>query len=148
MLLYKLRPTSIEEPQNDEDVVPEQIKGLHQSGINAVDFWFDFSKSSNVIIATVGDDTRISMLEVDLKTDYMNEIPRKIVRDRAHASAIVGIKFLNKTTIVTVSKDQRLIVWKIESDLISPIRVLFIDVADASSMESIQIRCFLDFFYF
>ncbi len=83
----------MENSENDETVKPDAIEGLHQSGINAVDMFYDLKSSSLVKIATVGDDTRLSILIIDLEKEFIDEEKLIVKRDRAHASAIVGKVF-------------------------------------------------------
>jgi WD40 repeat protein len=113
------------------------IKSLNQSGINDVALWQDeTNKSEQCLIATVGDDSQITVLDINLSSLDNYRIDRT---DRAHSSAIVGIHFLKKDLIVTASKDQRIILWKLESNhKCSSILVKFVSVADISSMDVIE----------
>jgi hypothetical protein len=70
-----------------EEAQLEKIDNLHQSGINGVDIWQQAADSSTCLIASVGDDTRISLIEFDLSS---NEVKHVIKLDMAHSSAIVG----------------------------------------------------------
>ena len=94
LLRWKLDDSNRQENEEsiDEDRPAERIEGLHQSGINAVDIFYDSALSSKALIATVGDDTRLSLLELDLAADFsgQNEHKKLFRKDMAHASAIVG----------------------------------------------------------
>ncbi len=97
LLLWKLSHNDSrgEESVDDELLLPEKIKVLHQSGINAVDMWRATGESNLVCFATVGDDCCISLLEVDLNSDFIAaSSKRRVIRkDMAHASAISGSNF-------------------------------------------------------
>ena len=88
LLLWNL--SALADTDNDDSVKPNAIEGLHQSGINAIDMFYDLQASSLVRIATVGDDTRLSVLTIDLNKDFINEEKLLAKKDCAHASAIVG----------------------------------------------------------
>ena len=135
---------------------------LHQSGINGVDVWEDLPNSGRYSIATVGDDARISVIEFDLNTRKESAENIKIIKlDMAHASNVVDCKFLKKDVFSSVSKDQRMIIWKIDYELkevylhfiyfciifnqfnalkIMPLNVIFTNIADASSMSVIKLK--------
>ena len=90
-LVCKLKDKTVE---TNEDVTElDKIKCLHQSGINGVDIWREESLS-NVVVATVGDDTRVSIMEIDLRNEINSDNCSVFKRDMCHASAIVG-NFLN-----------------------------------------------------
>ena len=88
---------------------------MHQSGINGVDVWEESKYLGKYLIATVGDDTRLSVLQLDLTESEKNW---KIIKlDMAHASNIVDCKFLSRSLVSSVAKDQRMILWKIDYQL-------------------------------
>lgn len=91
LLLWKLDELSSEDAV-DDDVLPEKVESLHQSGINAVDLWHVPETFGKVRVATVGDDCRVSVLEVDLKSAFTGASTKRTVfrKDMAHASAISG----------------------------------------------------------
>ena len=106
--------------QNKNPPELHKISGLHQSGINSVDIWEDaMMPSGKYLVATVGDDTRISILELDLNSNASpsEELSGAIKVEMAHASSIVDCKFLRKDVLASVSKDQRLAIWEIDYDL-------------------------------
>jgi len=74
----------------DEEVAPERLEGIHQSGVNAVDIWRECEESEKIVVASVGDDTRLSLIELDLSSGIVIGEQRKVVKDMAHSSAIVG----------------------------------------------------------
>ena len=86
----------IDENQNweadNKDTSPERIKSLHQSGINAVDIWQDEEITGSILIGTVGDDTRLNVIALDLNKDFAAQQELMFTKDMAHASSIVGNK--------------------------------------------------------
>ena len=84
----------IDENQNCEvdnkEISPERIQSLHQSGINAVDIWKDKEMSGNILIGTVGDDTRLNVITLDLNKDFSDQQELTLTKEMAHASSIVG----------------------------------------------------------
>jgi len=140
----------------------QKIDNLHQSGINGVDVWEESKYLGKYLIATVGDDTRLSVLQLDLTESEKNW---KIIKlDMAHASNIVDCKFLSRSLVSSVAKDQRMILWKIDYKLekvfkkisqklwfkfiyfeisyikIEPIKVIFVNVPDIASMDVIKLE--------
>lgn len=91
LLVWKLSELSGEEAI-DDDVLPEKVESLHQSGINAVDIWRESKTSGRVRVATVGDDCRVSVLEINLNSGITHKSTERKIwkKDMAHASAISG----------------------------------------------------------
>ena len=74
---------------SDEET-PQKIPKLNQSGINDVDIWQN-KDSDNLLIATVGDDTCLSVANIQIDSkENINLQGRIIKNERAHASCIVG----------------------------------------------------------
>jgi len=94
----------------------QKIENLHQSGINGVDVWEESTNSGKYLIATVGDDTRISVLQLDLNINEIETSSNIIKLDMAHASNIVDCKFLTRDLLSSVAKDQRMVIWKISHE--------------------------------
>jgi hypothetical protein len=64
------------------------IKNLHQSGINSFDTRIE---SDRLMFASVGDDTRLNVVELELNVNG-GEKHRQIIKvDMAHASSIMGM---------------------------------------------------------
>jgi hypothetical protein len=76
----------------DEGVGCQQIDGVNQSGINDLDVW---QNESELIIATVGDDTRISIVGIEFTAEGEWSTRFLIKHSMAHASSVIG-KFKNK----------------------------------------------------
>ena len=74
-----------------EDEVSERVESLYQSVINAVDIWQESEESGSCVVASAGDDARLSLLEVSLESKVVGG--RKILKDIAHASAM-SVRFL------------------------------------------------------
>jgi hypothetical protein len=103
LLIWKISNENDESSRKDEEIIPEKIESLHQSGINAVDIWQNSDSKGRVLIATVGDDTRLSVIELDMNSDYLSNylITKK---DMSHSSSIVGKKFaLNNNGIFIIN---------------------------------------------
>jgi len=66
--------------------------------INTVDVWQESEESGSCVAASAGDDARLSLLEVCLESKVVGG--RKILKDMAHASAIVGRIFSNFFSII------------------------------------------------
>jgi WD40 repeat protein len=100
----------------DEIFLFNKIESIHQSGINSFDTWK--INDNKILIASVGDDTSVGITEIEL--DSSNKINQVsiIKTDMANASSIASVKFLNKNIFVTISKDQRLILWNYENKLV------------------------------
>ncbi|CAF0827984.1 unnamed protein product, partial [Brachionus calyciflorus] len=129
LLFWKINESDNEKPQI--------IEKLNQSGINDVDIW-QFSESNQAIMATVGDDTCLTLTKIEVdQNENLNTMSNLIKFEMIHSSAIVGVKFILENFLATVSKDQRLIVWEIDykAKMIKPVKVYFINVPDVSSMD-------------
>jgi len=86
MVIWQLSLTS--EARRAENEVPERVEGLHQSVINTVDVWQESEESGSCVVVSAGDEAHLSLLEVSLESKVVSG--RKILKDMAHASAIVG----------------------------------------------------------
>ncbi len=99
----------------DEIFLFNKIESIHQSGINSFDTWK--INDNKILIASVGDDTLVSVTELEL-SNKSNQVSI-IKKDMANASSIASVKFLNRNIFATISKDQRLILWNYENKLVS-----------------------------
>ena len=79
----------------DEQAEPIKFENIHQSGINSIDVWHD-EGSSKFLVVSGGDDTSIRITELNLANFTSLSA---VGNDMAHASAIVGVKFLTKNII-------------------------------------------------
>lgn len=72
-----------------EEEKPQKIEKMNQSGINDVDVWqsLDLDK---ILVVTVGDDTRISLVEIEIDKQENLRSNFEIKLDKAHASAVIG----------------------------------------------------------
>jgi hypothetical protein len=81
----------------EEEARVQKIEHLHQSGVNCVDLWQETADSARFLVATVGDDTRIGVLELDIdEHDRLRQMSSLIKRDMAHASCISSIYSLTQ----------------------------------------------------
>lgn len=75
-----------------EEIPPSQIyENLHQSGVNSFDLWRDSAEARDLVMVSVGDDTRINILEIQVDSSEglkVSSDPFGI--DMAHASSITG----------------------------------------------------------
>ncbi|RNA32626.1 WD repeat-containing 6 [Brachionus plicatilis] len=125
-----------------DDQIPQIISELNQSGINDVDLIL-LPDSRQALVATVGDDTCLSLVKIEVSTEQKVKMVSQIVKfEMSHASAIAGVRFLLPNLMATVSKDQRLVVWKIdlENKKKSPVKVYFCNVPDVSSLDIIKLN--------
>ena len=99
----------------DEIFLFNKIESIHQSGINSFDTWK--INDNKILIASVGDDTLVSVTELEL-SNKSNQVSI-IKKEMANASSIASVKFLNRNIFATISKDQRLILWNYENKLVS-----------------------------
>lgn len=73
-----------------DDQKPQIIPGLNQSGINDVDF-ISVSNSRQAIIATVGDDSCLTIVKIEVNNEQKIKALSPIVKfEMSHASAIAG----------------------------------------------------------
>ncbi len=96
----------------DEIELLQTIKNIHQSGINGIAIWQE-TNLNQFLIATVGDDACLSVLRINVGSFPITYSVVK--KEMAHASSIADVKFLNKSYIITVSKDQRLNLWTLDN---------------------------------
>jgi hypothetical protein len=71
----------------DEDVKCQKIQDINQSGINDLAIW---QNDNDLIVATVGDDTRISILSVGFNAEGECSGKFLVKQDMAHASSIIS----------------------------------------------------------
>ncbi|KAH6586454.1 hypothetical protein BASA50_000409 [Batrachochytrium salamandrivorans] len=139
----------------------------HQSGIKAMDIWVHpetahaSSTGSQVYIATGGDDNSVAMLHICIlaplavaKTTVkessnfvecrlgVHTVNRSEVSS-AHASALGGVTILDHHHLLTVSIDQRLILWRIHPDTLNLTfkSAVLTDVPDISGMAVAASSC-------
>lgn len=73
-----------------DDQQPQIIYGLNQSGINDVDFIL-LPGTRQAIIATVGDDTCLSITKIEVNHEQNVKASLPIIKfEMSHASAIAG----------------------------------------------------------
>ena len=102
---------------------------LHQSGISSLKL---LEYGTGHLMVTAGDDNAVVVTE--LRLDFILDqivvsIMARNVFSSVHASNITSIEAMGNE-IVTVSSDQRLVVWKRTGACIQPAKVLFSNVAD------------------
>ena len=72
-----------------DEMICQKVEGVNQSGINDLALWQE-NESSEMIVATVGDDARLSVLELSIASENKISTTYLIKQDMAHASSIIG----------------------------------------------------------
>ncbi|KAL5034272.1 WD repeat-containing protein 6 [Batrachochytrium dendrobatidis] len=118
----------------------------HKSGIKAMHVWVDptdtreYSSHSRLIVATGGDDNGLSILHIHICPQADSTIQAHLLNQTthssAHASSFGGVTVMDRDRILTVSIDQRLILWRIQEDTMDVIfeNAVFVDVPDVGDM--------------
>lgn len=77
-----------------DDQAPQKITGLNQSGINDVDI-ISLPNSRQVMVATVGDDTSLSLVKIEISCEHKIKSVSSILKfEMSHASSIAGIFYI------------------------------------------------------
>ncbi|XP_077992501.1 tRNA (34-2'-O)-methyltransferase regulator WDR6-like isoform X2 [Glandiceps talaboti] len=131
---------------------PICVLNTHQSGINSLAI--QHYQGNDYLVATGGDDNALCVTLVELHAE--NATHSITVKDQysipsAHAAQITGAHWMDSTTLVTVSIDQRLNVWTVEVKerqitSITFIYSKFVHVADVACMESWKDRNGMPYF--
>ena len=100
----------------DEIFLLHKLESIHQSGVNSFDIWHLIE--NKILIASVGDDTSVCITELEIEPLIESKHVSIIKKEMANASSIASVKFLNRKTFVTISKDQRLLLWNYENKLV------------------------------
>nr|XP_006818580.1 PREDICTED: WD repeat-containing protein 6-like [Saccoglossus kowalevskii] len=111
----------------------------HQSGVNSLAVLQ--VKDDIFVIASGGDDNGVSLLLIHVDdSNFSISVIDMFKIPSAHAAQVTGAEWLDSSTLVTVSIDQRLCTWKVTLDHSSIQQVdlqfsKFVSVADLSCME-------------
>jgi hypothetical protein len=84
LILYRLVNQLV---TNDKKPI-KIIKSIHQSGINSFDVWKNENNADEIMVASVGDDSSLSIINLKLNQEIVNETLIKL--DMVHASSIMG----------------------------------------------------------
>ncbi len=91
LLAWKFSLDEDEISYNNETKNCLKLHQLNQSGINDVCIWHDNEVNNRMCIATVGDDSCLSILEFIFKNENLCEADKVLIKkEMAHASCIVG----------------------------------------------------------
>ncbi|XP_062614048.1 tRNA (34-2'-O)-methyltransferase regulator WDR6-like isoform X2 [Saccostrea cucullata] len=119
---------------------PGFVLSHHQSGVNGMD-WLHY-KDDDFLIASGGDDNAICISLVQFDDDVIR-VKAKGSCLCAHATEITGVKFLSPSKLLSVSIDQRLILWdlRVNSDHIQvqQLSCKFVCVTDISNMDILKV---------
>ncbi|XP_013403103.1 WD repeat-containing protein 6 [Lingula anatina] len=125
-------PASIEEPFL---VLP-----LHQSGISAVDV--QFIKAGEYMVASGGDDNALHVTHIRLWRNQQDdnisgEEVMRVSMATAHAAQITCVHFLDSTHVLTVSIDQRMVIWTLQAETFqfNMLAARYVSVSDVASMD-------------
>lgn len=66
------------------------------------------------MLCTGGDDNSVVVTLCDLKSC---SVINQVRHETAHSSQVTGVKFISEDLLLSVSIDQRLVLWKIGGDL-------------------------------
>ncbi|KAI8089880.1 WD40-repeat-containing domain protein [Halteromyces radiatus] len=119
---------------------------VHMSGVNALEV-MDFDKD-HILILTGGEDNSVAATLVNKRNWKMvDDGPCNV--PNAHASSITGIYLIDhmdtqKRAMATVSTDQRLNIWMIESIdkgslAVNLVDTVFVDIPDPSALDGIRL---------
>lgn len=108
----------------------------HQSGVNGLDYIH--LQDSDYLIASGGDDNALVVSLVRVDSEGV-----KIVKTGsclcAHSTEITGVKFLSPSKLISVSIDQRLILWSVDITeghiQLKQMSCKFVCVADISNLD-------------
>ena len=104
---------------------------IHQSGINSLHWqWID----DNLVVLTGGDDNALVRTEIGLDAALTGaSIIEQQKQIHAHAAQISGVSFIDRHMAVSVSLDQRLILWRVKS--LEHIDGICCDVSDIQGLD-------------
>ncbi|XP_061194456.1 tRNA (34-2'-O)-methyltransferase regulator WDR6-like isoform X1 [Saccostrea echinata] len=124
------------EKEDMEKMRPVFVLRHHQSGVNGMD-WLHY-KDDDFLIATGGDDNALFISLVQFDDDFIRAKAKGFCLC-AHATEITGVKFLSPSKLLSVSIDQRLILWDIRitnDDIqVQQLSCKFVCVADISNID-------------
>jgi hypothetical protein len=94
LLIWRLSLTAA--AVEDSETAVQKIEMINQSGISDVTVWQVGGGEENgeLVVATVGDDTRVAVLGLEFSEEGVCRVKYSIKHDMAHASFIVGMKQL------------------------------------------------------
>lgn len=113
---------------------------LHQNGINGLSI--HPISETEYILATGGDDNALHVVSITMVTDDLQQMiiieNKRGSQMNAHATQITGVWLISQQHVITVSIDQRLIVWSMretETEIqLVPVAVKFVGVSDVSNL--------------
>lgn len=111
------------------------IKTVHQFCVKSL----NISRDQDVLtISTGGDDGAISRSILLLEQISENSVVVNSLHNyffaEAHASSVTGVLSITKELLLSVSIDQRILLWKVEGDSLKPILERYTHVADVGGM--------------
>ncbi|KAI9558766.1 hypothetical protein GHT06_015555 [Daphnia sinensis] len=122
--------TSLEE---DKGIEPIGSLRVHQSGINSLDCqWVDVDR---MLILTGGDDNALicTKVEISCERNVLEFIDQQ--KQFPHAAQISGVAMLNNNLCLSVSLDQRLILWKKRDTQLTCLAIICCDVSDIQGLD-------------
>ncbi|KAK4054067.1 WD repeat-containing protein 6 [Microbotryomycetes sp. JL201] len=114
------------------NLLPLLSTRVHQSGINGLAVW---SSGDELVIATSGDDNAIHVQFYELFGSGDVRMTRSSVKASAHASTIQGLEFISRDVLVSSAVDQRVNVYKMNSNRIDITDSIVTSVCDCSAMD-------------
>ncbi|ROL49169.1 WD repeat-containing protein 6 [Anabarilius grahami] len=117
---------------------------VHQSGVNTLTLApqreMGQMEENIISLASGGDDGQLSLLsiKIDQKEQENGGMSLQLLSQwsvpLAHSSPLTGLCLLRPTLLVSSSPDQRLCLWRVNSDGLHPLKVLFSHIADAAGL--------------
>lgn len=119
--------------EEDKGIEPIGSLQVHQSGINSLDCqWVDVDR---MLILTGGDDNALicTQVEISCERNVLELIDQQ--KQFPHAAQISGVAMLSNNLCVSVSLDQRLILWKQRDTQLTCLSTICCDVSDIQGLD-------------